>query len=303
MNEQQKNQVQEAVNNWLDENNPERSQKKLADKSGVNVAYISQIKKGEFKVKDTPISPKYFTKVAEAVGLMMSQEHHWETKNFTIIQQVCSRAQQDGRVVLLDSEESGLGKTYGLEHYYHQHDKVVYVKCDSTFSARDLLNELLQVLRVRKNLQGNKSKLEHISERIAGKGWLLIIDEAELVKPALYRVIKDLIDMNRRKVGIVISGMGLTDKFERLAKRQKEGFRQINRRVRSNRVMLCGPSKAEVRKIVEAEGVLTKSAQDWFCRTVEDFQMLDEYLTDALKAHRRNQQVDFDANFLNELFL
>ena len=268
MEQKLKEQISLAVNEWIDSNNSERSGQKLSDKAGINISYVSNIKNGNYFVGATPIQDKYFIKLADILGISIGDtEIHWETENFKTVQNLCKSAQNKRKIVLLDSEDSGLGKTYGLEYYATYNDKVIYVKCTSSMGAKDLLNEILYKLGVKEVPKSPKAKLDMIREKVLGSpGYLIIIDEAEDIKSGLYKIIKEIIDFTYLRCAMIISGMGLIEKIGRLANKQRVGFPQLKRRLFSNRAMLRRIGKQEIADICEKHGIANRSAIQWFQR-------------------------------------
>lgn len=304
LTDSKKQQITEWLNDWLDPQNPERSLSKLSEKSKVNISYLHSVKEGKNLVGQTSIKDEYYLRISEALGKNLNNEHQWNTKNFLMIQRCCSKAQKEGRAILLDSDESGLGKTHALEHYYHNHDRVLYVKCDSAMGAQNLLVAILQQLKIRRIPGGNRAKLMLIKEKISNKDYLTIIDEAELVRPGMYHIIKDIIDINYRTSGLLVSGMGLMDYINYYASKHRKGFPQIRRRLFPNRVKLYPLSNAEITEICRSEGIESKAAIRWFCRNISDFQMLSQYIADAINAYKNRIQKDMplDDKFLDALF-
>jgi len=80
--------VKDAVCNWLDTNNPDRSQNKLAEASRVNAAYISQIKQGLFTMghgrdNDSAIGDQHFHKLADFLDVKFDGGLFWpQLRNF-----------------------------------------------------------------------------------------------------------------------------------------------------------------------------------------------------------------------------
>lgn len=299
-----KEQIRDTVNKWIKPENTERTASKLALKAGISASYISHIKKGVFVIGNTPISDAVFLKLAVALGIREEeeQEMHWPTYNLELITKVCKSSQRKKKIVLLDSDDSGVGKTYSLEYFSTYNDKVLYIKCTKSMGVKDLLNEILHKLQIREKLVGDKAKIDAIKEKIiTSPGFILIIDEAELVKPGVYIVIKEIIDFTYGRICVIVSGMGLKDKLERLAQKKREGFPQLKRRLFSNIVKVPSLSKKEIIEICERHSIKAVSAHSWFTNNVRDFQTLKEYIKDALEVSKK-EQCKIDADFLSELF-
>ena len=281
MDQTVKDKIVIALNEWLDPKNPERSTAKLQAKSGVNVAYISNISNGKTMLSNTVIKDQYYRMIAESIGLDLGEgEVHINTKNFSLIEKVCAKAQQKKAIVLLDSIDSGLGKTYTLEYYASRNDKVVYIKCTSSMTAKDVMDEILAKLLIRDIPRGMKSKIDLIKDRVLAGGYLIIIDELEDVKLSVYKVIKEIIDFTQNRCALIVSGMGLIEKIEKLSKRNRPGFPQLKRRLFSNRITIQYMDAEEKISICEANNIHIKTAQNWFVNHVHDMQSFTQYLKD-----------------------
>lgn len=287
MDQERKIQITSALNAWL-ERSEDNTQAKLAKLLNLNPAYISQIKRGLYKIGESDISAEIMARVAREIGHKMEEiTLHWETENLQRIMQVCKTAQSMKRRMLLEGE-SGLGKTYGLEYYAQQNDKVVYVKATSSMTPNDLLGEILLKLGVRQMPHGTRNRLVKIREMAAKPGYLIILDEMEDVSTRIYKACKEIADFCQNTCGIVVSGIGLSDYFMKKGKQaRRTPFVQLRRRFRGNTVVLRGVQKKEVERIVKQAGFAEKSAIAWWRNQIEDFDMLSQYLTDILSTTRK----------------
>lgn len=297
-----KSKISAALNHWLDPNNPNRSMKKLGDKSGVSTSVISHIKRELFEINGSPISDAMFYKLASSIGYSVDQELHWTTDNFNKIIQACKSAQSKKKIVLLDSELSGLGKTYALEYYASKNDKVIYIKCVKSMSPKDMLDEILSKLSIKEAPKGIYGKLNAIRQKVtASPGWELIFDELEYLRIPSYPILKEIIDFTYGKAAIVCSGLGIVAKIEKLAKKKREGFPQLKRRIFTCITYANPISKKEMVSICNQHNIMVKTAQEWFINNVQDYQMLSEYIKDALYVSQHTSAV-IDAEFLADLF-
>jgi DNA transposition AAA+ family ATPase len=291
----QKQQVSEAVRGWIDEKNPARSGNKLAEKSGVSNAYVSKIKNGEF---DYEVNNRLFTisdaayhRIADALGLRFDGQLHWDfLHNFRLVQRVCRKAQRRCLRYILDGW-TGQGKTYSLEHYAVTTDYSLYVKCTQNMTAKGLLDTILERLGQHDLIRSNYDKIERIRRVLLNrKGYLIIIDEAEVVKPGIYAVIKDIADFTNGKCGFVLCGMELIKKLEALAGRHKPGFPQLRRRFFGNQAEVQHLSQAEIIQVCEFEKVTNKGAQNILATTVKDLDMLSQYIADIKEWQQANDK-------------
>lgn len=252
-----KQEIAEALKGWHDPNDTERSFKVLSAKTNVNTSYMSLMSRGLHETPNksrgagTPIPDAAYYSLAEALGVSTQTDVHLPTKSYVKGYNACSYAQRTARRVLMDGD-SGSGKTYLLERYAKENDKVLYVKCTSRMKGRDLIQRIIDLLGIRTDKKSDSGKISEIARKVLGvKGYLIIIDEAESVSKDIYRVIKDLEDATYRKCGMVLCGMGLKGELEAGAKRRAKLMPQLLRRFRGNVCLLesleNGNKRAKVR--------------------------------------------------------
>lgn len=279
----QKDRVQEAIKAYL----VNSSQNELAQKCGVSAATLSYIRRGEYMINESPISDSQFLKLMEFFKLHETegqQTLHWNTENFTRIQNVCIVAQRDKRRALLDGF-SGAGKTYALEHFYRNNRQVIYQKCTSSMKKKDLLWEIMDKLKIQTDRKGDKAFMDAIRAKLTGQaGWLIIFDECEDVPSALYKAIKEIEDFTRGVCGLVVCGMDLERKLRRLAEKGKEGFPQLKRRLFANVVKLHAVDRRAIVAVLNEMAITDRNTVNWFVQNVEDYDMLNQYLSDCLSA-------------------
>lgn len=289
-----KHAITEAVRQWIDDKNPARSGNKLAEKASVSNAYISKIKAGQYEYelqggRSATISDAVYHRLADALGIRFDGQLHWSFINsFKLIQRTCRKAQKKAIRMIVDGY-TGQGKTFGLEHYAVENDYVVYVKCTQNMSAKGLLDAILERLGVHEVIRGNHAKLETIRKIVTNrKGYLIIIDEVEVVKAGVYAVLKDISDFTHNKCGFMISGMDLIMKLDNLAGRHKPGFPQLRRRFHGNQVNIPTLSQGEIVAVCEHEKITNKGTQSVLARTVRDLDMLSQYVADIKEYQEAN---------------
>jgi DNA transposition AAA+ family ATPase len=293
LNFNQKRAVSDAIISWVDESNPARSANKLAEKAGVNPAYVSHIKAGKYTIEktNTEIKDAYFVRIADAIGLRLDDQLHWDfIENFKRIQRACRKAQKNAIRMVIDGW-TGMGKTHALEHFNATNDYVLYIKCTQNMSAKDLLDEMLHKLSVNPDsIRGNHAKLRMLRNIITGrKGYLIIVDEIEVVKAGIYAILKDICDWAHRKAGLIMCGMEIIKKLDKLAEANKPGFPQLRRRVFGNQVLVARRlSSEEILKVCAAEKIINKGAQNLLAQYVTDLDMLAQYVSDIREWQESN---------------
>lgn len=288
--------VSDAVNQWVDEKNPARSGAKLAEKAGINASYLSLIKSGKFQFENrndgrvVHIKDSYFQRIADAIGLLLDDTLHWNfLANFKLIQRACRKAQKKAIREVLDGW-TGTGKTHALEHYAATNDYCLYVKCTQNMNAKDLLEEILSALHVHDVIRGNHNKLRVIKNMITNRrGYLIIIDEVEVVKPGIYAILKDISDWAHNRAGFIISGMDIINKLDKMANAGRPGFPQLRRRFFGNRVTTATKlSPEEVIEVCDHEKIINKGAQNILAQYVTDLDMLVQYVRDIKEWQEQN---------------
>lgn len=287
MNSENKNKVMEAVASWIEEGNQERSQNQLTKISGVAPVIIQAIRQGQdyyraskSSEKDIQIAEKHYYKLAEAVGLKFEREIHFENRNYKQVHGICAYAMQKQRRGIIDSEDSGAGKTYSLEAFARMNKKAVYIKATSMMKGRDLIMKIMNQLQITPEGKRPVRHLEQITERFITPGALIIIDELEGASPDMWRVIKDIEDATYKKIGLIICGKGLINELETAAKRAKKLMPQIWRRFKNNRITLKALSRQNIMAACEEHGITDPGVKKVLASNVEDWSQLNEYIKD-----------------------
>jgi len=312
MQEEVKQQITQAMTEWIDSTNPNRTQAALVLKSGCSTTEVSLIARGIYfngahKGKNYDIKDAVFQKLIIALGLSLQDtEVHWDTKNFIKIQQMCQVFRLRKKVGMFDSEDSGVGKTYGLEYVSTFEDLTVYVKITRTMGVRDLLQEVAFKLignKVKEERHSVRRLLEMIREKVlTQQGYLLIFDEMEYAKNAIFHIIKEIIDFTYNRCAVVTSGMRLEAYLEKLDRRNKFGFKQLKRRLCTNVVRLSPVQNTDRTVLLASYNITNTKAVAWFNANVHDFQMMAEYIKDIMEwsEYKEGKEITFD--LLNQRF-
>lgn len=286
LSREHKQMVTEAVNQWIDPNNNERSGNKLADLARISSAYVSRIKDGTYSFKngetESQIGDQAFHRLADYLDVKFEGGLYWPMiRNYSRIERICRKAQKKAIRYTIDGP-TGQGKTFTLEKFSKKNEYVIYVKCTMNMTAKNLVDAILNKLNVHDNpVRGVHEKLELIRKIVTGKkGYLIIIDEAEVVKPGIYSVIKDISDFIQNKSGMIICGFGLINKLDRLASREKPGYPQLRRRFFGNIETLGKVTDSEVVDICLNEGINNKTAQNVIVSQCEDLDKLAQWIAD-----------------------
>lgn len=284
---EQKTKVTEAINAWIVEGDNDRSQNQLCKISDVSPVIVKAIREGDLvyfgsKSSDRPIiiADSHYYKIAEAVGLKFEKEIHFNNTNYNKVHEICRYAQNKHRRGIIDSKDSGAGKTYSLEAFARMNKKAIYIKATSMMKGRDLILKILHQLNITPDSKRAVRHLEQITERFIQPGALIIIDELEGASPDMWRVIKDIEDATYRKIGLIIAGKGLIHEIETAAKKGKKLMPQVWRRFKNNRIILSALSLTNITASCMEHGITDKGAQKVLAKHIEDWSQLNEYIKD-----------------------
>lgn len=304
----QKNQVTQAANAWISDTDQERSQNKLCQKSGVSPVILAAIRRGESfykpnqkEDKTIDIADTHYYKLAEVLGLNFEKHIHFQNDNYRIVFELCRYLQAKQRRGILDSMDSGAGKTYALEAYASQHSNVLYIKATSLMKGKDLIDKILSAIHARPESKSMMAKLDAIARKVIQPGYLIIIDEMESVSPDMWRVIKDIEDATYRKIGFLISGKGLSGEIKTAAIRGKKLMPQLWRRFKNNVKILKAININTITKACEEHGINDPAVIRLLSRHVEDWAQLNEWTKD-LHDIVLSKGLDLSAGTVSKLF-
>ncbi|MBS3893052.1 MULTISPECIES: AAA family ATPase [Serratia] len=182
------------------------TQKRVAAQTKVSDSVISQYLKGTY--------PGNIEKVESAIRNFISREEEKERKRTVRAEFVRTRLANkclarmrdvhlDGDIGVL-SGSAGAGKSMVMKHYASLFNDVILIEADPGYTTKVLLQELCERLGVNKS--GNIHELsENCINALRGTGWVVLIDEAELLP---YRALEALRRIHDRSgSGVVLAGM------------------------------------------------------------------------------------------------
>lgn len=258
MTDTQKQQIVEAI---TEEKNRLGSQNKVATKCGVSSATISQMVNGNWEL----IKIELWQKVAQSLAINLVDE--WqvvETMNYRMICNVLNDAKNAALFIPI-SHKAGSGKTTALTTYtaLHSSDQVFYIQARE-WARREFLLELCKVLGIKQD--SGYSSVDSLGQKVvqffaqrSNRKPLLIVDEADKLKPSALRWFITLYNEMEDKMGCVISG---TDNLEKTIKQgvryNKLGFDEIDDRFGRKYIHLVGATAKDFQMICEANGITAK---------------------------------------------
>ncbi|MGV4558678.1 AAA family ATPase [Ornithobacterium rhinotracheale] len=207
------------------------------------------------------VSDGMWLKVAQNLGYSFSGWALVETLNYKTIANVLTDA-KDASLFMGISYRAGSGKTATLKLFSEQNknNNVFYIQARE-WSRREFLTELCRILgqKMGKGYQSvdklSAMVVKFFKNRIGNKP-LLIVDEADKLKPNALRFFIFLFNELEDEMGVVISGTeNLQQSFERGAKFNKLGFDELSSRFGRKFIKLIGATYKDVKMICEANGL------------------------------------------------
>ncbi len=289
INETTKQNIQQAMLHYISEQNI--SERKFANLTDINGSYINAIKQGNWNAfvsgsKTIAIKDIYFEKIARAIKFQYETTYwkHFESDNYLLIAKACAKAKRTRCRVGIDGYP-GAGKTYALEVFKRQNVAETFVvKCSGDMNPKDFMLAIAEAVGAdtngsRFNLRKNIAKKLFDMHRP-----VLIIDEAENVKkePVL-DAIKGMCDDFEGKCGIVLCGVDLKEKFQRLSEKKKYCYPQINRRFNGSWFKMFNLSEDDIRVVCQGVGIDNAGALKYLVSNVRDWGHLAHVISQALQ--------------------
>ncbi|WP_350355575.1 AAA family ATPase [Serratia symbiotica] len=182
------------------------TQSKVAAKTGLSPAVISQYLKGVYNGNIDNVEAAINNFITREGG----KEKNHEVKARFVKTQLSSNCLTLLRNTHLDADigviygNAGLGKSMVLRQYASSYKDVILIEADLGYTTKVLLQELCDRLGV--NKRGNIHDLtENSITALHDTGWLVLIDEAELLPYRALEAMRRIHD--RAGAGVVLAGM------------------------------------------------------------------------------------------------
>lgn len=257
----QKNQVIDAINHEIKSLG---SASRVATKCGVSKATVSNMLNRNWD----KISTELWYSVANRLGVKFDA---WQIApditNTRIMTGVFNLAKQ--RALFLPvSYPAGSGKSGAAKHYTTAHaGNYVYYITAREWARREYLTNLMQVLGIEapKGVvtvdKLGQMVIDFFIER-ADRRPLLIVDEADKLKPSALRFHIHLYNYLEDKMGLVMMGTEHLEKeIKRGVKLAKKGFDELDSRLGRKYIRLSGATLSDVKKICNANGITDAATQ------------------------------------------
>lgn len=215
------------------------SANEFVKKFSINESYVSNIRSGANRIGDTEIAPRWFEKIAEAIGYKLTK-NYWTTvmtNQTTAMLAYLQDAKAFGETNIIIGE-TGCGKSYTASLFETANPNHTYiVKVSSSDNLSDLIDKILTICK----LPSAKTKSKNIIEivrflqklKFDGKNPMIVFDECEYMKQPTLSMMKELHDDLKKHCAIILIGTDeLQDNLDKLRKRKKAGMRQFYRRMK-----------------------------------------------------------------------
>lgn len=229
----------------------------VANKTGVSKATISQMINQNWEL----ISNEMWMKVAGALGWKPEGWQLVDTTNTRMLWGVFDDAREE-RLFMAVSHKAGSGKTASSRSYTNAHkNESVYMLQAREWGKKEFLINLCKELGISAGsgyVSGNMlvSKVIDFFQQRARFRPLLIIDEADKLRPAALRSLIPLYNALEDKLGCVILGTDNLEKEIRTGVRyNRKGMDELDSRFGRRFIHLMGATIKDVRAICAANGI------------------------------------------------
>lgn len=261
MNNETKRAIQDLIGEAITAYGGQRA---VASKAKVSAATISQIQNDKWDL----ISDEMWMKIGAALGYADTSWKVVDTIfNMRVIETTFRDAKENSMMMAV-SHKAGSGKTAGCKVFLQKYrgKQVHYIHCRE-WSLKTFLLELCVALGIEapRSLTTGDQLMQIVIEYFnvrANKRPLLIVDEADKLKPSALRSFISLFNATEDRLGIVLIGTeNLSAEIKRGVKHNKKGFDEIDSRLGRQYVRLYGAVKKDVAAICAANGVTNKKTQ------------------------------------------
>ena len=237
------------------------SMNNVAKKLAISAATISRNILKEENWHD--VSEKMWTEIATALGVGLSGRE-WvivSTSNYRIMHSTLSDAQREGLFIGV-SEKAGSGKTAAIAEYVRKDAThgVFAMQCEE-WGRRTFLLALCAKLGVTAGRYDGPDVLtdgivKFFKLHAKGRTPLVILDEADKLKPAALRFLIVLYNRLEDEIGLVACGTeNLEKEIKQGVRKAAKGYDEIDSRLGRSFVHLMGSTKADVALICRANGI------------------------------------------------
>lgn len=198
------------------------------------------------------------------VSLVSREWNIVPTTNLKMIQVVLSDAQNEGLFMAI-SEKAGSGKTAAIADYAQAGNGVYVLQCEE-WSRKAFLTRLATAVGIAINRYDTAESMaervvKFFKQRAKECLPLIVLDEADKLRPSALRFIIPLYNRLEDEIGLVACG---TDNLEKEIKRgvtaATKGYDEIDSRLGRSFVHLMGATRQDIEAICHANGVTDPDA-------------------------------------------
>jgi DNA transposition AAA+ family ATPase len=275
------------------------SQNECAKSIGVSPSYLTHILNRNFDqipAGKTATGAPRFTRLSEhtvrKVELFLGLSNEiWEIDNYMIIFNILGEAKKYKEHRLIDGLK-GSGKTFTAKDFKRQFPQETYlITCSGDMSPKDFMMEIAEQLGV--NSMGSRRKIRlAIADKLKKQNTpLIIIDEAENLKPGAYESIKALYDDVKDFAGMVLLGANnYLDFLRKRAASNRGCFPQLFSRFSAEPGLLSTMSLKDVRYVCQLNGISDKETINRLFDTCSDYRELDRNVQRIIRDRQLTQE-------------
>lgn len=240
---------------------------KVAEKCGVNISALSTILNNKYGANEQ----KMLGRIAAALNY---KESDWRIvrsiTNYKRIAQTCEDAKQESLWFAI-SNKAGSGKTGTLEDIYNSDytGSIYHIQCQE-WTGRQFLQELIKKTAGESEFKGRYKTIAELVQIVCdffnenqAERPLLLIDEADKLRPAGMRALIPLYNKCEDRLGCVLSGTENLEKEIKAGVRlAKKGFDELESRLGRSYIHLLGATQKEVYEICAANGLVDPQKQE-----------------------------------------
>ena len=251
-----KQRIAVALRNYCDRYG---SQAKAAKALKMSGPMISQMLTGDWD----KIADQQWHTAAAGIGYKEDRWEAVETADYVRLSAILSDAQENALVMSITGV-AGSGKSFTCRHYAEMHRNAYVVSCDSYWSRKDLVEELLTVMGEDTAgltlAQMTRKAVRHLR---MSETPLIILDEADKLSDRVLNAFITLYNQLEDICGIIlIATSHLEKKLLSGVRHNKQGYNEIWSRLGRKCVPLAGVSAQDIVLVCEANGVSDGKAID-----------------------------------------
>lgn len=221
--------LNDKLKEFLEKN--ELTQTALAKRLNVSNTQINQYLKGIYSgdVKGLEEKVSNFLKTQESIKVYDGVKLHYvETSVASRIKNIAQMCQFNGEIGICYGS-SGLGKTTAIDNFSNNRVDVITVDPDENATPRSVLKQIAVPLKA--PFCDNtilEDMVSNVVDKLKNRGYLIIIDEAENLKPEVIRTLRKVHDRCNFTFGLLFVG---TESLYAQLRRMKGEFAYITNRI------------------------------------------------------------------------